>query len=232
MAESKVKPENFIVVQGWMLKDLGLKGNELLLYACIYGFSQADNQKFSGSLQYLADWTNSTKRSVIKNLQSLQDKGYIGKAERYINGVKFCEYHVTNFTGVVKNFHGGGEKNSLGGSEKSSPNNIDINNINKNIVKTIDNNIKHKHGEYNNVLLTDEELEKLKDEYIDWDERIERLSSYVASTGKKYKSHYATIRNWARKDQEQKAQKQKTVNKTAQQLDDFYDMAAAWAEGE
>lgn len=59
---------------------------------------------------------------------------------------------------------------------------------------------KHKHGEYNNVLLTDDELDKLKKEYSDWEERIERLSSYVASTGKKYKSHYATIRNWARKD--------------------------------
>ena len=60
--------------------------------------------------------------------------------------------------------------------------------------------VKHKHGEYNNVLLTDDELGKLKKEYFDWEERIERLSSYVASTGKKYKSHYATIRNWARKD--------------------------------
>lgn len=60
--------------------------------------------------------------------------------------------------------------------------------------------VKHKHGEYNNVLLTDDELDKLKSEYSDWRERIERLSSYVASTGKSYKSHYATIRNWARKD--------------------------------
>lgn len=59
---------------------------------------------------------------------------------------------------------------------------------------------KHKYGEYNNVLLTDDELDKLKTEYSDWAERIERLSSYVASTGKSYKSHYATIRNWARKD--------------------------------
>ena len=42
----------------------------------------------------------------------------------------------------------------------------------------------------------------MKSEYSDWEERIERLSSYVASTGKKYKSHYATIRNWARKDKE------------------------------
>lgn len=62
--------------------------------------------------------------------------------------------------------------------------------------------VKHKYGEYNNVLLTDEELEKLKTEYSDYQERIERLSSYVASTGKSYKSHYATIRNWARKDAE------------------------------
>lgn len=64
---------------------------------------------------------------------------------------------------------------------------------------------KHKYGEYSNVLLTDDELEKLKAEYPDWEARIERLSSYIASTGKKYKSHYATIRNWARKDAEAKA---------------------------
>jgi len=62
--------------------------------------------------------------------------------------------------------------------------------------------VKHKYGEYNNVLLTDDELKKLKTEYSDYEERIERLSSYVASTGKAYKSHYATIRNWARKDAE------------------------------
>ena len=65
------------------------------------------------------------------------------------------------------------------------------------------NSIKHKYGSYNNVLLTDEEYEKLKSEYpTDYDERIERLSEYIASTGKKYKSHIATIRSWARKDKE------------------------------
>lgn len=60
---------------------------------------------------------------------------------------------------------------------------------------------RHKYGEYKNVLLTDEELDKLKTEFPDWAERIERLSSYIASTGKSYKSHLATIRNWARRDQ-------------------------------
>ena len=59
---------------------------------------------------------------------------------------------------------------------------------------------KHKHGEYKNVLLSDEELEKLKTEFTDWAERIERLSEYIESKGAKYKSHLATIRSWARKD--------------------------------
>lgn len=66
--------------------------------------------------------------------------------------------------------------------------------------------VKHKYGEYNNVLLTDDELSKLKTEFSDCEERIERLSSYIASTGKAYKSHYATIRNWARKDKEKQPQ--------------------------
>ena len=90
---------------------------------------------------------------------------------------------------------------------------------------------KHKYGEYNNVLLTDEELDKLKDEYIDWQDRIERLSSYVASTGKPYKSHYATIRNWARKDKEKQPERQAGRNRTADMLDDSYRMMADWAEG-
>ena len=60
--------------------------------------------------------------------------------------------------------------------------------------------VKHKHGEYKNVLLTDEELEKLRAEYPDLEQRIERLSEYIASTGKTYKSHYATIRAWANRD--------------------------------
>ena len=62
---------------------------------------------------------------------------------------------------------------------------------------------RHKYGQYENVLLTDEELEKLKKEFpFDWEERIERVSSYVAATGKKYKNFLATIRNWANRDKE------------------------------
>lgn len=59
---------------------------------------------------------------------------------------------------------------------------------------------KHKHGENDNVLLTDDELAKLKERFPDWSERIDNLSWYLSSTGKSYKSHYSTIINWARRD--------------------------------
>ena len=70
--------------------------------------------------------------------------------------------------------------------------------------------VRHKHGEYQNVLLTDEDMQKLQSEFpTDWQERIERLSEYMASKGASYKNHLATIRAWARKEvKEAKPQKQ------------------------
>lgn len=63
-------------------------------------------------------------------------------------------------------------------------------------------------GEFKNVHLTEEELEKLKEQFPhDWQERIERLSQYMASKGKRYKSHYATILTWARKEKKPQQEK-------------------------
>lgn len=99
------------------------------------------------------------------------------------------------------------DKNNILLSDSAEPDHVpdkDVGNIKPAKSKPV----KHKYGEYKNVLLTDEELQKLKTEYSDYEERIERLSSYVASTGKSYKSHYATIRNWARKDAEKPGRKE------------------------
>lgn len=136
-----VRNDNYYVVQGWMVNELGLKGNDLLIYAIIYGFSQTEEQRFTGSRKYLAEWTGSTKRTVQNSLNSLIEKGLIIKHENMVNGVKFCEYSISQ---VVKKVHWGGENFSLGGGEKSSPNNIDIDNIDNNIDISIKKNIKKK----------------------------------------------------------------------------------------
>lgn len=95
MANNLVRRDNYITILGWMVTDLNLKGNELLVYAMIYGFSQTDNQNFTGSLSYFASWTNSTKQGVIKTLKVLEEKKLIEKIEKYVNSVKFCEYRAT-----------------------------------------------------------------------------------------------------------------------------------------
>ena len=60
---------------------------------------------------------------------------------------------------------------------------------------------KQSYGEFGNVQLSAEELAKLKTKLGgEADGYIERLSGYMASTGKRYKDHYATILNWSRKD--------------------------------
>ncbi len=57
------------------------------------------------------------------------------------------------------------------------------------------------HGPYANVLLTADQLSTFQSEYpADWPRFIEELSGYMASTGKKYANHLATLRNWARRD--------------------------------
>lgn len=59
------------------------------------------------------------------------------------------------------------------------------------------------YGCYGNVKLSDTDLSKLKAKFpADWQERIDRLSTYMDSSGKSYKNHLATIRNWARRDAE------------------------------
>ena len=128
---SKINNENYIAVQGWMVTELKLKGNELLIYACIYGFSQAENQVFNGGLQYLADWTNSTKQGVIKCLKSLIEKNYIEKKETIINNVKFCEYRSTKLNTLLNKVESDVKQSSTGGSEQSLTNNKSLNNIEK-----------------------------------------------------------------------------------------------------
>lgn len=165
---SKVKDENYISISGWMVTRLGLKGNELLVYAIIYGFSQNDEKSFTGSLQYLADWTKSTKQSCIKCLKSLAEKGYITKHEKIVNGVKFCEYKAVKLKFMVLNKVEQGIKQSLtGGIKQSLPNTLDNN--------TLDNNIEIKKERKSKSKSYDEQIA----EYTENEELQDALKAFI-----------------------------------------------------
>lgn len=130
---------NYVCLQAWMVKELGLRNSELIIYSLIYSFSQAEGTSFSGSLNYLAEWTGTSKRSVIDQLKRLQERGLIEKEETFINNIKLCKYRyrkdALNFTASektspppVKKVHHPGEK--------TSPNNI-VDTIEDNIEESI-----------------------------------------------------------------------------------------------
>ena len=79
-------------------------------------------------------------------------------------------------------------------------NRLDKNRLDKNSIGKE----KRAHGFFANVLLTNDEMQKLAVEVPNYEDYIERLSNYIESSGKKYKSHYATILNWHRKDDAEK----------------------------
>ena len=91
--------------------------------------------------------------------------------------------------------------------------NVNGNDENVDIISIIDDNNEQRrvekkreekkiYGEFNNVHITDSELAKLKKKFGEENtkKKIESLSGYIASKGKKYNSHYATIITWAQKD--------------------------------
>jgi len=92
-----VKENSYINIQAFMVNDLHLKGNELLIYAIIWGFSQDGVSEFTGGLQYLADWTNSTQQGVLKALKKLLEKQLLLKNEKRNGIIKYCTYKVSQY---------------------------------------------------------------------------------------------------------------------------------------
>lgn len=89
--------------------------------------------------------------------------------------------------------------------------------------RTMINNDKQIYGEFENVFLTDEEIKKLQTRLPNsYTDLIERLSAYIAQSGKKYKSHYATILNWSRRDKETKETKKEKSNSSRYENDEDY----------
>lgn len=120
---------NYIVIQGWMINQLNLKGNELLCYALIYGFSQDGKSEFIGSASYIAGWLNIDKRRVFDVLKRLTEKGYIQKSEKFVaNNVKLCSYKA------VKNVTASDETSSPHDETSSPYDETSSNNIVNNIV--------------------------------------------------------------------------------------------------
>lgn len=94
---------------------------------------------------------------------------------------------------------------------KPTPNQLTINQLKENQLKGASEKPPATFGRYENVFLSEKELAELKEELSGkWEYYIDRLSSYIASSGKQYKNHAATIRRWAADDRQRRNRKRES----------------------
>ncbi len=193
-------------------KDLSLKAKGLLAM-CL---SLPEDWVYS--VNGLAAISKEGKSGILTALRELEDAGYVTRNQtRLSNGRLDASEYVIREQKVSPMTDKPLAENpsTVNLAAEESPTDISLteseallstNKQNKEYTNNrVTKEVRHKHGQYGNVLLSEEELGKLQSEFpYDYEERIERLSEYMASTGKSYRNHLATIRNWARREKPQK----------------------------
>lgn len=165
---------------------------------------------FSAPNRTLELYSGLSRSGIEKNRNILKQKGLIDFRSK---GTKASEYKMMAISNSLQDsLQDSLQRCTQDSLQNSLQNSGTLNKLNKNKTKQNKNSdidgarkkvSRHKYGEYKNVLLSDEELDKLQTEFpYDWQKRIERLSEYMESSGRGYKSHLATIRKWARMERE------------------------------
>lgn len=212
----------FAIIPANVRYDQRLKANTKLLYGEITalcnerGFCWATND-------YFADLYGVSKETVSRWISQLIKFGYLKREIVFKGGTKEIthRYLRINHHPIDENVNRYPQKDQdpidqnvnhpidQKVKDNSTSINNTINNTNEYIrdlptsKKTKSQPARHKYGEYKNVLLSDDQMKKLKSEFPnDWDQRIDRVSEYCEVTGKTYKNYLATIRAWAKKDKQ------------------------------
>ena len=193
-----------LAFNNWIRYNSGINKSDICLWhALMYMANRFYWKEFNVPMLTLLSESKLTKNDLYKSRNKLKQFGLLDFKER--GGNKSTIYKMNS---VV----------SLYGTQNDTQNDTQIiiqdmtQSItqNVNILKTRNKKpetrnkkeiIKEKFGEFENVLLSANELQKLKSKLgAETESYIERLSSYIASSGKRYKSHYATILSWTQKD--------------------------------
>lgn len=204
----KEQPNYYALIPAPVRYDKDIIPNAKLLYGELTALSNQKGYCWATN-RHFADLYSTSEKTITRWVKSLETKGYI-KSEvntfRYDDGTvkKMRKIYIDNYVPYQADIYGNShtDKNVLDHMDKNVPyNNTTINN------KIIN---KHIYGEFQNVLLTEEEYEKVKNRGLL--DILEELSSYIEQIGKKaadkkYSSHYATILNWSRRKKQEQAER-------------------------
>ena len=201
------KPSYYSILTADVRYDERLTPNEKLMYSEITALMQKSGVCWANNA-YFAELYKVSKETVSRWINHLFELNYICvQITRDVNTKQILERSITIPTidyqmsiGIDKNVNRGIDKNVNRGIDKNVKENnikeinITSNNITSNNISPID--TKHKYGEYKNVLLKDSELDKLKQDCVNYEELIKYLDEYIEMKGYKAKSHYLAIKKW------------------------------------
>ena len=231
--------DSYCTIQGWMIEDLHLGGNELIVYATIYGFCRDGQNWYRLSQDYVAKWAGITTRSLRRILTDLKEKGLLKMRN---DGTGGCSEYITikpdispcegadimtggaeimsggcgnNVRGVRSNCPGGAEIMSA----PTSNNNIYNNNYNNNI------NIARENAKFKKPTL-EEITAYLKERKSPIDP--EQFYAYYESIGwkvgnKPMKSWKMAIVTWEKRREAERKENSKTERTYGSNKEDGFD---------
>ena len=208
------KVSDYTVVNNHYLRDKNLSMKAKGLLSVILSLPDDWDYTVNGLVNYIGEG----KTAVTNALKELENNGYMVRRRirddcGRLGNAEWVRYEKPMTENIA-------QENI---AQETQPQlNTNIPNTKKQNTENIYNpkEVRHRHGPYWNVMLTDAQYETLQEEFpLDYDERIERLSEYIESTGKKYKNHLAVIRAWARKD----GVKPATANKDNEEAEAFFE---------
>ena len=206
---------------------LRLRGNDLICFALLYGFSQDGASEFRGSLRYIREAIGvATDQSVLNIIKRLEDMGLVTKTTKVSGGVKSSSYKaystpLKNRDGVLQNLEGG--------SLKNRDNNIDIDNIDINIKESTPKGVPKKSPDLQERIKIErdnfrKELERFKGEYSE--DLLEDFAGYWCEPfrnpignkllrwqGEKTWDFARRLTTWARVDAEKRGRQRPRFNK-------------------
>ena len=197
-----------LTFNNWIKYNFSINKSDICLWYFLMSIANRFSwQKFNLPISIIVSESKLTKNEFYRSRNKLKQFGLIEFKE--LGGSRATAYRVNSIVslyGKQIQTQTGTQSGTQTGTQ--SVNILKTRNLKPKTRKEKEKNIKKKkppsrsYGEFSNVFLSDDELGKLKARFSDEAKGyIERLSGYIASSGKKYKSHYATILNWAQRDQ-------------------------------
>lgn len=195
----KTKMPKFGAVPVALFLEESLTLADVRVYAVLAMF-QGHNEESYPSRESIAKNANISVESVSRAISHLVEMGWAERDQRGFG--KSNIYRVMVETDEDRNATGDISRNATGDAQEMPPMpfpSIPQKDHSKRGAKEKD--AKHKHGEYQHVLLSSSELEKLKTSFpLDWEQRIKTMDEGIELKGYKYKSHYLAILKWAERD--------------------------------